>query len=247
MRFVLTNDYESMSRAAADLVIRQVTKKPDLVACFPTGGTPVRMYELLVEACRKGDVDFSRVTVLSVDDYVGLPPEHEQSYFRYLHTQFFDHCNFNQSKILLIDTMAADMEAECTRYNQLIRDCGGLDLVVDGIGENGHIGFNEPSDHMVLGMHLERVSDWTARVNSRFFHNVHEVPKYAVTIGIDDMLKARTLLVMSNGPKKAAAFDRLLKENTITTEFPASFLKLADNAVIILDKESAADNAHLVV
>ncbi len=247
MKFNLVNDYEEMSQTAARMVIEEIKRKPNLLACFPTGGTPLRMYEILVEEYQQGHVDFSSVRVRSVDDYVGLAPEHDQSYYYYLHTLFFSKCNFDSKNIHLIDSCAEDMEAECENYkNQLIKD-GGIDLILDGIGENGHIGFNEPAEFLCDRFHVEQVSEWTARVNARFFETINEVPRFAVTVGILDMLQAKKLIILSSGTKKAAAWNRVLRDPVIATSFPASFLKLAENTVVVLDKESARDCEELII
>ena len=247
MKFRVTENYEAMSQQAAKIIIDEIRLKPNLTVCFPTGGTPLRMYEILCEECSKGNVDFSKVRVRSVDDYVGLAPEHDQSYYYYLHTLFFSKCNFNPENIQLINSCAQDMTEECKRYRQLLKDDGGIDLLLDGIGENGHIGFNEPADFLNDYMHVESVSKWTAEVNSRFFDSVDEVPKQAVTVGILDMFNARKLVILSNGIKKAKAWRRVLSEPMLSTQFPASFLKLANNVFVLMDKESAQECEDLVI
>lgn len=239
MKIRILNDYEAMSQAAAQLLIAEISKKPDAVVCFPTGGTPMRMYEILNQECQKGNVDFSKVRVRSVDDYVGLAPEHNQSYYYYLQTLFFSKSNFNPDNIHLIDSCAEDMEEECRRYSQLLKDDGGIDLIIDGIGENGHIGFNEPAEFLHDYIHVEDVSPWTAEVNARFFNDITEVPRQAVTVGILDMLEAKKLVILSNGAKKAPVWKKIFEEPTISTQFPASFLKLANNAYVLMDQESA--------
>ena len=246
MEFILTKDYEAMSIAAAELIIEQIREKPDLTVCLPTGSTPRRMYELLIEANKEKRVDFSAVTVLSVDEYAGLSFDHVKSYAHVLHTTFLDKCNFDPGKIFLMNSGAGDLNAECGRYNRLIEESGGIDLYIDGIGENGHIAFNEPSEQFVLGVHIGAVSEWTARVNSRFFDSVDEVPKQVITLGVDDIINSKCVMILSNGPKKAGAIKRLVTENTITTQFPASFLKLSQNAVLIMDEETAGEVRDII-
>jgi glucosamine-6-phosphate deaminase len=240
MNITVFESHEAMSREAARLVIEAIRKKPDLVVCFPTGGTPERLYELLVEEYKAGDVDFSKVKVRSVDDYVGLTPDNDQSYAYYLHHRLFSHCNFNPDNIELINSCAKDLDSECRRYNQKLKDEGGIDLILDGIGENGHIGFNEPSDHLYERFHVEKVSEWTRQVNARFFKSLDDVPTEALTVGVLDLLQAKTFLVLSSGMKKAKAWNRLCSEPYLTTEFPASFLKLGRNVKCLIDKESAS-------
>ena len=243
MRFIVTKDYEEMSRTAADFVITAINEKPDMVVCFPTGGTPLRMYELLAEANADGRVDFSKVTVLSVDGYVGLPPDHENNFFYKLHKNLFNNCNFDPNKLLMMNSIAEDMDAECERYTKLIKDLGGIDFLIDGIGENGHSAYNEPADFMKLGVHVDKISESTAKANSRFFNSVDEVPQYGITLGIDSFVSARKVLLLANGPKKAPAIARLVEENTVDPQFPVSFLKLANDVTVIIETEAAGKHS----
>lgn len=240
MNVTIVKDYESMSQEAAKIVMDQVKKKPDLIVCFPTGSTPIRMYEILVEENAKGNVDFSNVQVRSVDDYVGLPPEHNQSYAYFLDQLFFSKCNFNPNNIRLIHSCAPDMKEECRHYARMLEEEGGIDLIIDGIGENGHIGFNEPADKLMDRYHVEKVSEWTRKVNARFFESLDEVPKFAVTVGVLDLLEAGMFLILSNGTKKAEAWRRLFHDEYISADFPASLLKLGRNVHCILDEASAS-------
>lgn len=240
MNVSIVKDYEAMSQEAAKIVLDQVKKKPNLIVCFPTGSTPIRMYEILVEENAKGNVDFSNVQVRSVDDYVGLPPEHDQSYAYFLDRLFFSKCNFNPKNIRLVQSCAPDMNEECRRYAKMLEDEGGIDLIIDGIGENGHIGFNEPADKLMDRYHVEKVSEWTRKVNARFFESMDDVPKFAVTVGVLDLLESGMFLILSNGTKKAEAWKRLFHDGHLTTEFPASFLKLGRNVHCILDEASAS-------
>ena len=239
MRFIVTKDYEEMSRTAADFVIAAINEKPDMVVCFPTGGTPLRMYELLACANAQGCVDFSKVTVLSVDGYVGLPPEHENNFSYKLHKNLFNNCNFDPDKLLMMNSIADDMDAECERYTKLVQDLGGIDFLIDGIGENGHSAYNEPADFMKLGVHVDKISESTAKANSRFFNSIDEVPKYGITLGIDSFVSAGKVLLLANSPKKAPAIARLVEENTVNPQFPVSFLKLAKDVTVIIDREAA--------
>jgi glucosamine-6-phosphate deaminase len=242
MKVVVTKDYEEMSRTAADYVIKVINEKPDLVACFPTGGTPLRMYEMLIEANAKGEVDFSKVTVLSVDGYVGLPPNHVNNFSYKLHKNLFNHCNFDPNNIFMMKSDAEDMDAECQRYTQLVDGLGGIDFLIDGIGENGHSAYNEPADYMKLGVHVDKISESTAQANSRFFNSVEEVPAYGITLGIDSFVSAKKILLLANGARKAPAIAKLTGENTVTPQFPVSFLKLAKDLTIIIDAEAAGGN-----
>lgn len=240
MNVKIVKDYEAMSQEAARVVIDQVKKKKDLIVCFPTGSTPIRMYELLVEENKKENVDFSHVQVRSVDDYVGLPPQHTQSYAYFLNDLLFSKCNFNPENIRLINSCALNMEEECRRYAKMLKDEGGIDLIIDGIGENGHIGFNEPANLLMDRYHIEKVSEWTRKVNARFFESMNEVPELAVTVGVLDLLESKMFLILSNGIKKAEAWKRVFHDEYISSDFPASFLKLGRNVHCILDEASAS-------
>lgn len=239
MNYLVYKDHEAMSQAAAKFVVKKVNEKPDLVVCFPTGGTPVRMYELLAEANARKEVDFSKARVLSVDGYANMPPNHEKNFSYFLHKNLFDKCNFTPSNIDLMRSDAADLSTECQRYNQLIEKYGGIDLLIDGVGENGHAAYNEPADYVQIGVHVEAISEWTARVNARFFEKIEDVPTHGITLGIDSYVNARTLLVLASGEKKTTAIERLISDNKVTPQFPVTFLKLSKNAYLMVDEAAA--------
>ena len=239
MKFIITDNYEEMSKTATEMVIAVIKEKTDAVICFPTGSTPLRMYELLIAANKAGEVDFSEVRVRSVDEYFGLSGDHDQSYAYFLHEYLLDHINVKKDNVLLIDGGCEDPEAECRRYQALIDRDGGIDLYIDGVGANGHIGFNEPASEMVLDYHLQEVSEHTRIANSRFFASLEEVPKQALTIGVNNILAAKKAIFLSNGEHKAEAWRRFTQKAEVSTEFPLSFLHLATNATAILDKASA--------
>ena len=239
MEFIITEDYESMSQLACEMVMAVIAAKPQALICFPTGSTPLRMYELLIEANQRKAVDFSQVRVRSVDEYVGLAPEHDQSYAYFLRVNFLDHINVNPANINLIDGSGNKLEEVCQAYQQLIDQEGGIDLYIDGVGANGHIGFNEPAEKMVLNFHKQAVSQDTKLANSRFFTKLDDVPSWALSVGVDNILGAKKAIFLSNGKHKAEAWRRFNAERFVTTEFPLSFLHLASNAVAIIDKASA--------
>ena len=240
MNITVFDNHEALSQAAAELVIDEIKKKPDLIVCFPTGSTPIRLYEILIEAYQKGKVDFSKVRVRSVDEYVGLSQDHPQSYAFFLSIHLLSCCNFDPKNIELINGAAQDPQAECLRYAQKLKEEGGIDLILDGIGENGHIGFNEPADQLYDHYHLESLSPWTRQVNARFFESIVDVPDQAMSVGVLDLLEAKTFLVLSSGKKKAEVWRRLSTENTLSTRFPASLLKLSQNVHCLIDQESAS-------
>ncbi len=239
MKFIIKDNYEEMSRDACRIVIEVIKNKPNALICFPTGSTPIRMYELLVEANQKGEVDFSQVRVRSVDEYVGLPASHHQSYAYFLNHHLLSKVNLNPKNVILLETRKDDLEKVCWKYQELIEEDGGIDLYIDGVGENGHLGFNEPADEMILDYHVQELAEETRQVNARFFNSIDEVPKRAISIGINDILNARLSLFLSSGTKKAKAWQRFFKNAVVTSQFPLSFLHLSNNSVAIMDLESA--------
>lgn len=237
MDYIITDNYETMSELAASYVIDLVNMKPDATIYFPTGGSTELMYELLVKANRDGRIDFSQVKARNLDEYFGLSSEHEASYRYFLNKRLFEHCNFRSCNIKTIKGNALNIEAEIAEYQEMINN-DEIDLIIDGIGENGHIGFNEPSNSLNLYTHLEKLSASTIAANARFFDRISDVPECAITMGIADILKANIIMIISSGIKKSDVWLEL-NNKTVSTMLPASFLKLAKKITVILDKESA--------
>lgn len=234
MRVYRTEDYKSMSRQAANIVSAQVILKPNCVLGLATGSTPVGMYEQLVEWYQKGDVDFSQVHSVNLDEYVGLAPTHDQSYRYFMQHNLFDHINILPENTNVPNGLAADLDAECARYNKVIADLGGVDLQVLGMGHNGHIAFNEPGNDFGLETHVVDLTDSTIDANARFFANRDDVPRKALTMGIRSIMQARHILVVVNGEAKAdivkAAFT-----GPVTPDVPASVLQLHPNVSLVGD------------
>ena len=235
MRIYVTEDYQAMSRKVANLLAAQVMMKPDCVLGLATGSTPVGAYQRLVELYRAGDVDFSQVRSINLDEYVGLAPTHDQSYRYFMQTNLFDHVNIDPASTNVPNGMAADPEAECLRYNQVIRDMGGIDIQVLGMGHNGHIGFNEPGHAFELETHVVDLTESTIEANARFFASREEVPRRAITMGIKSIMQARQILVVVSGESKAdivkAAFT-----GPVVPEVPASILQMHPDVVLVGDK-----------
>ncbi len=239
MKFVIKDTYEEMSRDACRIVIEVIKNKPNALICFPTGSTPIRMYELLVEANKKGEVDFSQVRVRSVDEYVGLPASHNQSYAYFLNHHLLGKVNVKPENVILLETCSKDLNDICLEYQKQIENDGGIDLYIDGVGENGHLGFNEPANEMILDYHVQGLAEETRQVNARFFNSIDEVPTTAISIGVNNILAARKSLFLANGEKKAEAWRRFKEDRNITSWFPLSFLHLAKNCYALLDKQAA--------
>ena len=241
MKIIRTKDYADMSRKAANIISAQVIMKPDCVLGLATGGTPVGTYEKLVERYNEGDLDFSEVTSVNLDEYRGLPKEHPESYWSFMHRNLFDHVNIDPAHINLPDGTNMDAEAECKRYDEVIRSVGGVDLQLLGIGHDGHIGFNEPDDHFSKGTHCVDLTESTIQANSRLFDSIDDVPRQAYTMGTQTIMYARMILVVANGEAKAQAVHDMCY-GPVTPECPASILQLHTNCVVVAD-EAAEDKA----
>lgn len=239
MRIIVEEDYESMSKKAALFVAGQIILKPDTVLGLATGSTPLGMYNELIEMYKREEVDFSEVITFNLDEYYHLPHDDLQSYHYFMKENFFKHINIKEENIHIPDGMAFDIEGECREYERAIEASGGIDLQVLGIGENGHIGFNEPAEQLNVYTNLVNLTEETIKVNSRFFSSPEEVPQKAVTVGMGTILKARRILLLANGEKKAEAI-RDTVCGYITTQVPSSFLQLHPDVTLILDKAAAS-------
>ncbi len=235
MKIYVADDYQGMSRKAAAIIASHVTLKPDCVLGLATGSTPIGMYQELIAGHQRGDLDFSQVKSVNLDEYVGLAPDHDQSYRYFMNTNLFDHVNIDKANTNVPNGLAADPEAECQRYNQVIRDMGGIDIQVLGMGHNGHIGFNEPADHFPLETHVVELTDSTIDANARFFADRNEVPRKAMTMGIRSIMQARQILVVVNGEGKADIVKKAFF-GPVTPQVPASILQLHPDVILVGDK-----------
>lgn len=235
MRIYAAKDYKDMSRKAANLISAQVILKPDAVLGLATGSTPVGAYEQLREWYEQGDLDFSAIHSVNLDEYKGLSGEHDQSYRYFMNHNLFDHVNIVKENTNVPNGLAEDAEAECARYDGVIRELGGIDLQLLGIGGNGHIGFNEPCDVFEKGTHVVTLTEETRRSNARFFSSIDEVPTHALTMGIGGIMSAKKVLLLASGEAKAQAlYDSCF--GPVTPGVPASILQLHSDAVIIADE-----------
>ena len=232
MRVIETKSYAELSRKAANLISAQVLSKPDSVLGLATGSTPIGTYKQLIEWYEKGDLDFSEVKSINLDEYVGLTGDHDQSYRYFMNTNLFNHVNIDKAKTNVPSGVAEDLEAECNRYDALIDEMGGIDLQLLGIGHNGHIGFNEPADSFVVPTHVVELGETTINANARFFSSADEVPKKAVTMGIKAIMQAKKVLLIANGPDKKAIVEKALY-GPVTPEVPASILQLHPDLTVV--------------
>lgn len=234
MRIYEARDYTDMSRKAANIISAQVIMKPNCVLGLATGSTPIGAYRQLIEWYQKGDLDFTEVRSVNLDEYYGLAPENNQSYRYYMNENFFRHINIPLENTFLPDGMNMDSAAECERYNQFIHSLGGVDLQLLGLGLNGHIGFNEPDGAFEKETHLVALTQSTIDANSRFFERLEDVPRYAYTMGIKTIMQARKILLIVNGAAKAQIlYDTVY--GPITPSVPASVLQLHNDVTIVAD------------
>lgn len=237
MKFIKTKDYYHMSRMAANIISAQVIMKPDCVLGLATGSTPIGAYDQLVRWYDKGDIDFSEVTSINLDEYKGLSPENDQSYRYFMNTHLFDHININKKNTYVPNGLEPDSEKACTEYDQIIQASGGIDLQLLGLGNNGHIGFNEPADIFEKGTHCVSLTQSTIDANARFFESMDAVPKEAYTMGIQTIMQAKKVVVVVSGAGKAGIVRKAFF-GPITPSVPASVLQLHSDVVIVGDEEA---------
>lgn len=235
MKLYKAKDYADMSKKAAHILCAQVTLKPNCVLGLATGSTPEGIYRQLVEWYKEGELDFSEVTSVNLDEYKGLTKENDQSYYYFMNHHLFSHVNIKPENTYLPNGMAEDAQAECSRYNEVIQSVGGVDMQLLGIGANGHIGFNEPGEAFGKETQLVQLTETTIEANSRFFKTKDEVPKYAFSMGIKTIMQSKKILLVANGENKADALCKALY-GPITPAVPASILQLHSNVIVVADE-----------
>lgn len=235
MKIVKTKDYNDMSRKAANIISAQMITKPDCVLGLATGSTPIGTYKQLVEWYEKGDLDFSEVKTVNLDEYKGLPRTNDQSYYYFMHENLFDKVNINPENTHLPDGTKEDAKAECEAYEALVESLGGTDLQLLGLGHNGHIGFNEPAAEFPKATHCVDLQESTIEANKRFFASADEVPRQAYTMGIGTIMQAKQILVVVSGEDKAEIVAKAFF-GPVTPEVPASILQLHRNVTIVADE-----------
>lgn len=234
IRIYRAANYQELSRKAANIISAQVIMKPNCVLGLATGSSPIGTYRQLIEWYEKGDLDFREVKTVNLDEYVGLDGSNSESYRYFMNHNLFDHVNIDRMNTNVPNGKAADMEAECRRYNELIRSLGGIDLQLLGIGRNGHIGFNEPEEAFEKETHLVHLTESTIEANSRLFDSVDEVPRMAVTMGIKSIMQAKKILLIASGEDKADAVKKALF-GPVTPRVPASILQIHHDLTVVAD------------
>lgn len=234
MKIYKAADYKEMSRKAANIIASQVIMKPDCVLGLATGSTPIGTYERLVELYEEGNLDFSDVKTVNLDEYKGLPRTNDQSYYYFMHDNLFDKVNIDPANTNLPDGMEPDSDQECARYEDLIRSLGGVDLQLLGLGHNGHIGFNEPADAFDKETHCVDLQESTIEANKRFFASADEVPKQAYTMGIGTIMRAKKILIVVSGEDKADIVAKAFF-GPVTPAVPASILQMHGDVTLVAD------------
>ena len=230
MKIIKVKNYEELSRTAATIIAGTILSKPDCILGLATGSSPVGTYDQLAAMYEDGILDFSHVKSVNLDEYVGLDGSNDQSYRYFMNHNFFDHINIDKYRTYVPNGLATDWKTECDNYDKLIRALGGIDLQLLGIGFNGHIGFNEPSDHFELETRRVALTESTMKANSRFFPN-GGMPTHALTMGFKSILSAKKILLIA-GPEKFDIVQKALK-GPVTPEVPASILQLHDNVSVV--------------
>lgn len=239
MLVIIKENYQEMSTEAAKQVASLIRKKPDCVIGFATGSTPLGLYKELIRMHKEEGLDFSKVVSFNLDEYVGLPPNHPESYHYFMWENLFKHININPSNVHIPMGMAKDIDAFCEWYEQKIIEHGGIDLQILGIGADGHIAFNEPGSSLGSRTRIKTLDEKTRMDNARFFNSMDEVPKYAITMGVGTIMEAKRLLLLANGIKKADAIKATV-EGPIMAKYPATIVQLHRYATVIIDKEAAS-------
>lgn len=236
MRVIKVENYNEVSERAAAMIASQVILQPDCVLGLATGSTPIGTYKKLIQWYNEGKVDFSEVMSINLDEYIGLDGSSEQSYRYFMNHNLFEHININIAKTFVPDGMAKNGEEACSLYDERIKNAGGIDLQLLGIGNNGHIGFNEPSDCFLECTHIVELEESTIAANARFFRSEEEVPKAAITMGMGGIMRAKKVLLIANGVQKAAIIKKAM-EGPVTPKIPASILQLHSDCTIIYSEE----------
>ncbi|MFC9600782.1 glucosamine-6-phosphate deaminase [Peribacillus butanolivorans] len=237
MNIIKVQDYKEMSQSAANIVIRKVKENSKIKLGLATGGTPKGTYDALIEDHMQNNTSYENVTSFNLDEYIGLDSNDPNSYHYYMDQSLFAHININKEQTYLPNGTADNLDKECTRFDKMIETLGGIDLQILGIGQNGHIGFNEPGTSFSSGTHVIALEESTRQANARYFDSIDEVPTHAITMGIATIMKSKEILLLISGEEKAETLKKLI-HGEITEEFPASILKKHNNVTIIADQKA---------
>ncbi|MBR5309118.1 MAG: glucosamine-6-phosphate deaminase [Clostridia bacterium] len=237
MNFIVCNNYEEISKKAAEIIAELVKSKPDCVLGLATGSTPVGTYKELISKNKSGEISFARAVSYNLDEYYPISPDNDQSYRYFMNANLFSHIDIPMENTHLLNGEAEDPDAECRAYDEAIKNAGGIDIQILGIGRNGHIAFNEPDKELIAPTHKTGLTEDTIDANSRFFASADLVPRYALTMGMGSIFAAKKIILLANGASKAQAIGEL-RSDKITTSNPSTLLKLHPDVTIICDKEA---------
>ena len=235
MKVIVCKDYDDMSKKAADLVISNIKEKPQIKLGLATGSSPIGLYKNLISANEDGEISFKFAKSVNLDEYIGIDPANDQSYQYFMNENLFNYVSFADTKL---PYAPENDEKYAEEYNKYLDDFGQRDIQILGIGENGHIAFNEPGEVLNRRTSIVKLSQSTIEANSRFFESEDEVPKYAISMGMSDIFNAKTIILLANGKKKHDAVKKLIEGDTIDPKLPASFLSLHPNIYIYVDEEA---------
>lgn len=235
MKVIIVENYEEMSKLAATTIKNVITKKPNAILGLATGSTPIGTYKELIKMNKCNEIDFSKVTTVNLDEYIGLSEKDTQSYRYFMNENLFNNINIKKENTFVPNGLAKDIQEEGENYDKKIDALGGIDVQILGIGNNGHIAFNEPDDVLTSGTHLTHLTESTIMANSRFFDSIDEVPKTAITMGLGQIMKSKKILLLAHGESKAEAVKEVLS-GIITSKNPATMLQMHNDVTIIIDK-----------
>lgn len=235
IKVIVCENYDEISKEAAAIVANQINEKADSILGLATGSTPVGTYKELINMNKAGKIDFSKVKTFNLDEYYPIKRDDDQSYYYFMNDNLFSHVNIDLNNTDIPNGEAKDADAECERYEKAIAESAGVDLQILGIGQNGHIGFNEPDEKLWTKTHLTGLTESTIAANSRFFESMDDVPKAALTMGIETIMKSRKIIILASGESKLDAVSKLMDE-FIDTSCPATMLKLHPDVTLICDK-----------
>ena len=239
----IKRSYDEVSKAAASQVAERIRRKPNLVLGLATGATPLGMYRELIRMHRDEGLSFAKVTSFNLDEYIGLPRTHPQSYYKFMWDNLLSHIDISLTSVYVPDGMAGDIGAHCEWYEEEIRRNGGIDFQVLGIGANGHLAFNEPGSSLGSRTRIKTLSEQTVKDNARYFGSISEVPKTVITMGIGTIMEAQEVLLLASSASKAEAI-RAAIEGPITAMVPASIIQMHRLAYVTIDQDAASNLTH---
>lgn len=239
MRVIVTKNYEEMSKKVAQLIAAQLLLKPNSVLGLATGSTPIGAYKNLIDMHKALELDFSKAYSINLDEYVGLSEESDQSYRYFMNENLFNHININKDNTYVPNGLELDEKKACSNYDAILEKLGGIDIQLLGIGHNGHIGFNEPSDSFSVGTNCVALAQSTIDANARFFSSIDEVPRKAYTMGMAGIMQAKTVVIAASGQAKADIVKQAIY-GKVSPEVPASILQLHANCIFVLDEAAAS-------